>query len=79
MEEQLFGLVNHLRFDAMAKNEAVNGESLKRVGVVNEEGHFIRKGSYNCKFNNQSVRCTKYLSYLVKVKLVIGKTTLMLQ
>lgn len=56
-EERLSALVNHLRFDAMAKNEAVNGESLKLVGVVNEEGHFIRKGSIQF-IRIQSQKCS---------------------
>jgi len=59
-KEQLSGLVNHLRFDAMAKNEAVNGESLKLVGVVNEEGHFIRKGSNSFELNFSQC-CTKLI------------------
>ena len=28
----------------MAKNEAVNGEALKQIGITNKEGNFIRKG-----------------------------------
>lgn len=49
-EEQLTKLEYHLRFDQMAKNQAVNGEALKDIGVTNKEGHFIRKGLKICFF-----------------------------
>ena len=43
-EEQLIKLTNHLRFDSFKKNEAVNNEKYKEMGIFEKEGHFIRNG-----------------------------------
>jgi hypothetical protein len=37
-------LTEHLRFDNFAKNETVNCEIGKEIGLMNNSGHFIRKG-----------------------------------
>lgn len=44
-EEQLTRLTDHLRIDQFAKNEAVNYEVCKELGIMNNSGHFIRKGN----------------------------------
>ena len=43
-EEELDRLRDHLRFDNFAKNDAVNNEFAKELGVIKHQGHFIRKG-----------------------------------
>ncbi|XP_057378326.2 sulfotransferase 1A3-like [Daphnia carinata] len=43
-EDQLAKLTEHLRFDNFAKNETVNCEIGKEIGLMNNSGHFIRKG-----------------------------------
>ena len=43
-EEQLDKLREHLRFDNFAKNESVNFEIGKTMGVMEKDGAFIRKG-----------------------------------
>ena len=43
-EEQLNRLTEHLRFDNFKKNEAVNNEAPKKMGLFHNDGHFIRKG-----------------------------------
>ncbi|KAI9553518.1 hypothetical protein GHT06_021436 [Daphnia sinensis] len=43
-EDQLVKLTEHLRFDNFAKNETVNCEIGKEIGLMNNSGHFIRKG-----------------------------------
>jgi len=43
-EEELERLREHLRFDNFAKNDAVNNEFAKELGVIRSQGHFIRKG-----------------------------------
>jgi len=43
-EEELERLRNHLRFDNFAKNDAVNNEFGKELGIINPTGNFIRKG-----------------------------------
>lgn len=49
-EEQLDRLREHLRFENLQKNEAVNNEFGKKMGVMNTEGRFMRKGNYPCNF-----------------------------
>ena len=44
-EEQLNKLVEHLSFEQLKMNDAVNNEGGKRVGRLNPEGHFMRKGT----------------------------------
>ena len=44
-EEELERLRNHLRFDNFAKNDAVNNEFGKELGIINPTGNFIRKGT----------------------------------
>ena len=48
--EQLTKLTEHLRFDNLQQNEAVNNEGGKKMGVMNEDGRFMRKGSYQKGF-----------------------------
>jgi hypothetical protein len=43
-EGQLTQLVKHLRIDSFTKNEAVNNEFLRELGLMNTDGRFIRKG-----------------------------------
>ena len=43
-EDQLDKLTEHLRFDNFEKNEAVNNEFGKKIGFMNQDGKFIRKG-----------------------------------
>nr|CAH0099007.1 unnamed protein product [Daphnia galeata] len=43
-EEQLTGLREHLKFDKFSKNESVNMEMVRKLGGINPDGHFIRKG-----------------------------------
>jgi hypothetical protein len=43
-DEQLDKITEHLRFDNFEKNASVNNESLKKLGRMNQEGKFIRKG-----------------------------------
>ena len=45
-EEQLIKIMEHLKFDVMANNESINKESAKKVGAMNPDGKFIRKGTY---------------------------------
>ena len=45
-EEQLTELTAHLRIDKFKKNEAVNYENYKKIGLIEQEGHFVRKGEY---------------------------------
>ena len=44
-EDQLNRLMEHLKFENIRKNEAVNNESGKKMGMMNEDGNFIRKGA----------------------------------
>jgi len=43
-DDQLTRLTDHLRFENLSKNKAVNLESSKEIGLVNPDGQFIRKG-----------------------------------
>ena len=43
-DQQLDQLTEHLRFDNFSKNEAVNNEFAKDLGIMSPNGHFIRKG-----------------------------------
>jgi len=43
-DEQLDLMTQHLRFDSFSKNEAVNMETPKKMGLFNEDGNFCRKG-----------------------------------
>jgi len=44
-EDQLNRLMEHLKFENIRKNESVNNESGKKMGMMNEDGNFIRKGA----------------------------------
>lgn len=46
-DAQFSQLVDHLRFDSFAKNESVNIEIGKELGLMNNKGNFIRKGIKN--------------------------------
>ncbi|KAK4026522.1 hypothetical protein OUZ56_015517 [Daphnia magna] len=43
-DEQLDKITEHLRFDNFQQNEAVNNEAGKKMGWLNPDGRFIRKG-----------------------------------
>ncbi len=43
-DEQLAKITEHLKFDNFEKNDSVNNESGKKMGWMNQEGKFIRKG-----------------------------------
>ena len=43
-EEQMTKLTNHLRLDTFKTNEAVNHEKYKEIGLIENNGNFIRKG-----------------------------------
>lgn len=43
-EQQLSSMTEQLRFENFAENESVNNESMKKMGFMNTDGHFIRKG-----------------------------------
>ena len=43
-DQQLATMTEELRFDKFAENESVNNESMKKMGFMNTDGHFIRKG-----------------------------------
>ena len=43
-EQQLSDMTEQLRFENFAENESVNNESLKKTGLINTDGRFIRKG-----------------------------------
>jgi hypothetical protein len=50
-EEQLTKLTAHLRIDKFKQNEAVNYENYKKLGLMEQEGHFVRKGKKLYFFN----------------------------
>jgi hypothetical protein len=43
-EEKMIKLLEHLKFDNISKNESVNFEIGKKIGFMNQDGAFIRKG-----------------------------------
>ena len=45
-EEQLNRLTEHLQFEQFSKNEAVNFEICKDIGLMDVKGRFMRRG--NC-------------------------------
>lgn len=49
-EDQLNRLREHLQFDNVKKNETINMESGKKIGMLNQDGSFIRKGIFKCIF-----------------------------
>lgn len=46
-DEQLDKITEHLRFNNFEKNESVNNESGKKLGFMNQDGKFVRKGDFN--------------------------------
>jgi estrone sulfotransferase len=44
-DEQLDKITEHLRFDNFEKNESVNNEIGKKLGMMYPDGKFIRKGN----------------------------------
>ena len=50
-ENQLEKLVQHLTFENLSKNSAVNKEEGKTSGSFHEDGNFMRKGTEEKKFN----------------------------
>ena len=62
-DEQLTKLTAHLRFDSFAKNETVNLEIGKEIGVMNNSGHFMRKG------NTRNLSVHKYNTHMTRVSL----------
>lgn len=49
-EDQILKLREHLKVDNFAKNDSVNFEIGKKVGFLNQEGQFVRKGALSCEF-----------------------------
>jgi len=45
IHDQLDRLREHLKFENIEKNEAVNNEHGKKIGYMNEDGKFIGKGN----------------------------------
>ena len=43
-EEQIDKLRNHLHIDTFAKNESANNEVGKLIGMMNQDGKFVRNG-----------------------------------
>lgn len=50
-EDQLEKLVQHLTFENLSKNSAVNKEDGKTSGSFHEDGNFMRKGTEDQKVN----------------------------
>ena len=46
-DDQVAQLTQHLRFDAFSKNATVNLDWTKKLGIMKDDGHFIRKGEPN--------------------------------
>ena len=70
--EQLEQLTEYLRFDNFSKNESVNFESGKKMGFMQEDGHFIRKGEskFLLIFEKKNYQTT----FNLQEKRAIGKT-----
>lgn len=51
-EEKLARLLEHLKFENISKNESVNLENGKKMGFMNQDGHFIRRGNMANNFIN---------------------------
>jgi len=45
-EDQMDRLREHLQFENVKKNESINMESGKKMGMMNQDGSFIRKGNF---------------------------------
>ena len=45
-EDQMDRLREHLQFENVKKNESINMESGKKIGMMNKDGSFIRKGNF---------------------------------
>ena len=43
-DEQLSSMTEQLRFENFSENESVNHEHMKKIGVMNTDGRFVRKG-----------------------------------
>ena len=56
-DEKLDQLIQHLQFDSFAKNESVNYEVGKVLGLMNSTGHFLRKGCRFSFFLNEIINC----------------------
>ena len=72
-DEQLDKITEHLRFDNFEKNESVNNEIGKKLGWMNEDGKFIRKGNPN-NFIKILIQFKAKL-FEFQVKRVTGKIT----
>ena len=44
IEENMTKLLEHLKFENISKNESVNFEIGKKIGFMNQDGAFMRKG-----------------------------------
>ena len=70
-EEQLTKLTAHLRIDKFKQNEAVNYENYKKLGIMEQEGHFVRKGEIcTKKYNDFSLASDT----IIKLFFILGKT-----
>jgi hypothetical protein len=54
-EDQLEKLTQHLTFENLSKNSAVNKEDGKTSGSFNENGQFMRKGNGNKRGNSRLI------------------------
>ena len=43
-KDQFKDLKEHLKFENVQKNDAMNFEDVRKMGMMNKEGQFIRKG-----------------------------------
>ncbi len=64
-EEQLDRLREHLVFDSIEKNDAVNNEGLRKIGVLNNDaGKFMRKGMNYLTIEEHEMCIIVYLSVI---------------
>ena len=73
-QDQLDRLREHLKFENIEKNEAVNNEHGKKIGYMNEDGKFIRKG--NKSYCHTGGKLFVLLFLYIKVKWGIGRIIL---
>ncbi len=45
-EDQFKDLKEHLKFENVQKNDAMNFEDVRKMGMMNKEGQFMRKGVF---------------------------------
>jgi len=62
-------LTQHLRFDAFSKNATVNLDWTKQLGIMKDDGHFIRKGKTGDWKNHFSPELNKRIDQWMKANL----------